>query len=290
MEQQSTAVELALWHGFHPALALSLIGFLLGAGLFWKLTRFRTAAVRQDLLLNWGPARWYAWMMVLFLGVARVQTRILQNGYLNIYLLVITFVSVGLVGAPLLKSDISFEVSRWWSAPVYELLLACIILFAAILIVKTNSRLTAVVSLGVVGYGVALLFLIFSAPDLAMTQFAIETLSIVLLVLILLRLPAHRNHSRPLQRLRDVIPALMGGAVMTALVLASTAVNRESRLVPYFVEHSLSMAHGLNLVNVILVDFRGLDTLGEIVVLSIAALGVYAMLRLRIKPVDHNQE
>jgi multicomponent Na+:H+ antiporter subunit A len=83
--------------------------------------------------------------------------------------------------------------------------------------------------------------------------------------------------------MRDAVPALAAGGLMTALVLMATALTRNSHLTPYFLQNSLSLAKGRNIVNVILVDFRGLDTLGEITVLSVAAIGVYSLLKLRSK-------
>jgi multicomponent Na+:H+ antiporter subunit A len=134
----------------------------------------------------------------------------------------------------------------------------------------------------VVGYGVALLFVFFGAPDLAMTQFSIETLTVILLVLILSRLPRFQTFTSKRTRNRDMIVALTAGGLMTLLVLTVTALPFQSRLTPFFAENSLTMAHGRNIVNVILVDFRGLDTMGEITVLSAAAAGVFALLKLRL--------
>lgn len=119
-----------------------------------------------------------------------------------------------------------------------------------------------------------------------MTQFAIEVLSVVLLVLVLLRLPDYEKYSRARERIRDAVPALAAGTLMTFLVLAVTAVPNESRLASYFAEKSFLSAHGHNVVNVILVDFRGFDTLGEITVLTVAAIGVYSLLKLGVKSQD----
>jgi multicomponent Na+:H+ antiporter subunit A len=124
---------------------------------------------------------------------------------------------------------------------------------------------------------------LYGAPDLAMTQILVETLTVLLFVLAFYHLPnMHRTSSRAV-RLRDAVIALLVGGLMTLLVLAATATPPTSRLAPYFVEHSKPDAHGSNIVNVILVDFRGLDTMGEITVLAVAAIGVYALLRLRPK-------
>jgi multicomponent Na+:H+ antiporter subunit A len=143
-----------------------------------------------------------------------------------------------------------------------------------------KSRLAAIAALGVVGYGVALIFVLFGAPDLAMTQFLVETLTVILFVLVFYHLPEPRAVSEQVARWRDAALAVAVGAVMTALVLVSTPEHYPP-ISAFFVENSVPRGHGRNVVNVILVDFRGLDTLGEITVLSVAAVGVYALLKLR---------
>jgi multicomponent Na+:H+ antiporter subunit A len=116
-----------------------------------------------------------------------------------------------------------------------------------------------------------------------MTQIAIETLTVVLFVLVLSRRPLQfADLSSSATRIRDGVLALTAGGLMTALVLIVTAEPGRSRLAPYFAENSLLLAKGRNVVNVILVDFRALDTLGEITVLAVAAIGVYTLLKLRL--------
>jgi multicomponent Na+:H+ antiporter subunit A len=166
---------------------------------------------------------------------------------------------------------------------VYELLIYLTILAATVMTMVTTSRLAAVAALGVVGYGVALIFIFFGAPDLAMTQLSIETLSVILLVLVLYKLPRFATFSGAPHKIRDMIAALISGGLMTLLVLVVTALPAQSRLTPYFAENSLTLAKGHNVVNVILVDFRGFDTMGEITVLGVAAIGVYGLLKLRLE-------
>jgi multicomponent Na+:H+ antiporter subunit A len=146
--------------------------------------------------------------------------------------------------------------------------------------VLAKSRLAAIAALGVVGYSVALIFVLFGAPDLAMTQFLVETLTVILFVLVFYHLPESQIVSDWAARWRDAALALAAGALMTAFVLVGTPENYPP-ISGYFVEHSVTQGHGRNIVNVILVDFRGLDTLGEITVLAVAAVGVYALLKLR---------
>jgi multicomponent Na+:H+ antiporter subunit A len=134
--------------------------------------------------------------------------------------------------------------------------------------------------LGVTGFGVALIYVLFGAPDLAMTQFLIEALTVVLFVLAFYHLPRFTRLSPARARIRDVIISLFVGGLMTALALSVTGVLLFPSIVSFFIESALPLGHGRNITNVILVDFRGIDTLGETTVLSIAAIGVYALLKL----------
>jgi multicomponent Na+:H+ antiporter subunit A len=226
-------------------------------------------------------SRWYAFGLEALYRVSRFQTRILQSGHLHLYLLIVILTTIGLVGPSLLDHDVYVGLGRWKDIRPHEAILVAVILAATVMVVRSPSRLSAVVALGVVGYGVAMIFLLFSAPDLAMTQLSIETLSVILLVLVIFRLPRYSSYSSKLERMRDAGVALAAGALMTALILAATALQREARLVDFFAKNTLELAQGRNVVNVILVDFRGLDTLGEITVLSVAAIGVYALIKLK---------
>jgi multicomponent Na+:H+ antiporter subunit A len=137
--------------------------------------------------------------------------------------------------------------------------------------------MTAVLSVGVVGYGVAVTYALLGAPDLAMTQFAVETLTVVIFVLVFSRLRGFGDLSPRFTQVRDAVIAIAVGAIVTTLVLFVGASGTSSRLSTYFAEMAPD-AHGLNIVNVILVDFRGFDTLGETTVLVTVAIGVRALL------------
>jgi multicomponent Na+:H+ antiporter subunit A len=184
-------------------------------------------------------------------------------------------VGLGLAGAGVRMPAV------WADVRPYEAALVGVIALAALVAVRADSRLGAVAALGVVGYGVALIFVQFGAPDLAMTQFAIETLSVILLVFAFYTLPPRIPGPRRSGRSRDAIVAVAGGALMSALVAMALGVQLEPSIMEFFMARSVPDAHGRNVVNVILVDFRGLDTMGEITVLAIAAIGVFALLRFR---------
>jgi multicomponent Na+:H+ antiporter subunit A len=153
------------------------------------------------------------------------------------------------------------------------------IFVSGIAAIMTNKRITAVALLGIVGYSIALIFALYGAPDLAITQFLVETLSLILFVLVIYHLPKGKALSSGKARLRDVVLSLGVGVAVTVMLMKSLNVDPEKRLTGYFMENALATAFGSNVVNVILVDFRAIDTMGEVVVLAVAGLGVYAVLR-----------
>ena len=280
-----TEVHLALWHGFSSILVLSLVTIAAGIGVFWGRNILLRIAAPGNLVAKFGPEQWYFWILNGTMAFGRWQTRLLQSGRLRNYLLIIVLTMICFGGYALFRYNV-FETNtifRPINITIYELLLEVLIVAGAIMITLTRSRLAAVAALGVVGYGVALLFVLFGAPDLAMTQFSIETLSVILLVLVLYQLPRFVPYTlSKVDRSIDIIAAMIGGTFMTLLVLLVTALPAQSRLAPYFAEASYLEAHGHNVVNVILVDFRGFDTMGEITVLGIAAIGVFGLMKLRL--------
>lgn len=277
---QPASIHLALWHGLTPALALSAATLAGGVGVYAGRGLLRKAASWYPGAARWGPAGWYELALKGLNGLALGQTQLLQSGYLRYYLMITVAATTGLVGYALVGRGALTAAFDWSDLRFYEAGLAALILLAVLGAVLLKSRLAAVAALGVVGYGVALVFVLFGAPDLAMTQFLVETLTVILFVLVFYHLPESRIVSDNAARWRDAALALAAGALMTALVLVGTPENYPP-ISTYFAEHSVTQGHGRNIVNVILVDFRELDTLGEITVLAVAAVGVYALLKLR---------
>jgi multicomponent Na+:H+ antiporter subunit A len=272
--------HLALWHGLTPALALSAATLAGGVGAYWGRGLLRRVASRWEGAARWGPAGWYELALRGLSGAAVGLTGVLQSGYLRYYLMITVAATVGLTGYALTTSGPLTVAVNWSDLRFYEAGLAVLILLATLAAILLRSRLAAIAALGVVGYGVALVFVLFGAPDLAMTQFLVETLTVILFVLVFYHLPESRMVSETVARWRDAALAVAVGAVMTALVLVGTPEHYPS-ISAFFVENSVPRGHGRNVVNVILVDFRGFDTLGEITVLAVAAVGVYALLKLR---------
>jgi multicomponent Na+:H+ antiporter subunit A len=276
---------LALWHGITPAFLLSLA--TLSAGIWLYLQRRWLQCQAGRLAWRWGPSQLYAAALAALTAVAASQTRVLQHGYLRYYLLTVLLVPLALGAVVLLAGGGAWMAvqSLWAFAEVeahfYELALAGMVVIAAAAATRARSSLAAVAALGIVGYGVALLYLLFGAPDLAVTQVLVESLTVILFVLAFYHLPEFAQLSPRRTRLRDAAVALSAGALMAVLVLLAAAIQLQPSISAYFLDNALPLAHGRNVVNVILVDFRALDTLGEIAVLGIAAVGIYALLKLR---------
>jgi multicomponent Na+:H+ antiporter subunit A len=278
--------HIALWHGLTPALFLSALTVVAGVILFLMRPAIRAIASRLSPLAACGPTRLYGMAIDGLFRTAHAQTRFLQAGLLRRYILFVIVTTLVLAGGTFFAAAVWPAQLVWNGVQLHEAAVGVVILLGTVTALRASSRLTAVVALGAVGYGVALVFLLFGAPDLAMTQFAIETLIVVLFVLVLYRLPPFVNRSPPGTRRRDALVASFAGLLMTALLLLVSSTPSASRLAGFFAENSLPHAKGRNVVNVILVDFRGLDTLGEITVLAIAAIGVFALLKLRPKEKD----
>ena len=276
-------IKLSLWHGLNLALGLSVIAIVLGMILYLGWNAWRKRVEDLEPIMHWGPEAGYSWAIVALNWVATAQTRILQNGYLRYYLLTIILATVTLVGSQLLQKGGLHWPEQLTEVNFSAAALAILIVIAALAVVRSRSRLGAIAGMGVVGYSVALIFLQFGAPDLAMTQFLIESITVVLFVFAFYHLPRFGPLSPRGPRLVHAVVAIMVGTLMTGLVLSAVQINLFPSISEYFLKNSVSLAHGRNIVNVILVDFRGIDTLGEITVLAVAAIGVFGILKYRQK-------
>lgn len=273
-------IHLALWHGLTPAFALSVLTLACGIGVYAERGLIEKAWSLWGSAANWGPAGWYELALNGLNALALGQTRLLQSGYLRYYLMITMAATVGLVGYVLVGRGELTTTVDWRDVRLYEVGLVVLMLLAVLTALLSEGRLTAIAALGVVGYSVALVFVLFGAPDLAMTQFLVETLTVILFVLVFYHLPESRIVSGKVARWRDAVLAITVGALMSTLVLVGIPENYQP-ISTYFEENSVALGHGRNVVNVLLVDFRAFDTLGEITVLSVAAVGVYALLKLR---------
>jgi multicomponent Na+:H+ antiporter subunit A len=277
------AAYLYLWHGIKPPLILSVVTLALGAlgFAFWPQMRAGIAWILRAI--GWGPDHGYDQAVSGLERLAYAATRVQQTGYLRHYLMA-TFVVVAVFMLATLFA-VGGLPTEFRVPTVYlpEVIALALLVGGAVVATVVYSRVAAVAAIGVVGYAVALLFLIFSAPDLAFTQFMVETLTVVILVLVLMRVPLEVSAFRARAgRLRDAVIAIAVGASVSLVLLTTTQGPLDLRLSEYFIEKSVPIAHGHNIVNVILVDFRALDTLGEIFVVTIAGLSCFGLVRLAL--------
>ncbi|QYC41574.1 Na(+)/H(+) antiporter subunit A [Nonomuraea coxensis DSM 45129] len=260
--------RLAVWHGLTPALGLSALAVAVGAVLFLLAPRLpgavrSTGARAYDRVLTW-------------VGRLAVElTGATQRGSLPFSLGVILLVLVALPGGVMLAGRPWSAEGRAWDTPAQAVVAAGVIV-AAVIAVRASRRLTAMILVGVTGYGTAVLFVLHGAPDLALTQFLVETVTIAMFVLVLRRLPP-RFSRRPSRRGRAAIGVAVG-VVAAGMAYAATSARQAEPISSGFADLAVSYGGGDNVVNVILVDIRAWDTMGEIAVLVAAATGVASLI------------
>lgn len=279
-----TDMYLKIWHGFNTVLLLSLV--TLGAGLILYILN-KPSEAKLNFIERFNKISPQYIASKIGGGITRASawyTNTIHNGYLRSYHLKIIIFAELLLGYKLwLGGPINIDYESLTPLSWYEFGIVAILLGALSIIVMTKSRLTAVVSTSVIGYCICLLFVFYSAPDLAMTQFTIDTLTTVLFVLVLYKLPPFINFMSRKVLIRDAIVSLGFGVIISLIVLRVLSEPNTTDISDFYGENAYLLAKGKNVVNVILVDFRGMDTMFETVVLAIAALGVYSLIRLRLK-------
>ena len=276
LQDELPVFNLALWHGFNTAFVMTLVAF--AGGILIYVARHRVLALHERLFMPVsGRNLAEALLDRMFRLAARIDT-LIDNGSLQRYLTAlvasaVVAVAAGLWGSPI-AGDLPSEDLDFMTAVVSGVLVAG----AVATVLLHRQRVAAVVALGVVGLMVSLQFVHFSAPDLAMTQLLVEFTTVILILLALFFLPAHTPRAASsARRCRDAVLGLVAGGGMATLTYAILTRPLAS-ISEFFLAESKPGGGGTNVVNVILVDFRGFDTLGEITVLGIAAIGVIAML------------
>lgn len=281
---QSGVSHLAIWHGFNTVLGLSALTLLGGTLIYLLVKPGGKLSSFTESLMPISPQTLIEKMANQLLLLAEKLTKLLQNGYLRVYVLVILLFTSALL---IYKMTLDMTFVLDWEAlspvTIYEGITVAILWAAILFTVFSPSRLVAVASLGVIGLAICLIFVYYSAPDLAMTQFTIDTLTVILFVLVLYRLPRFIPYKFQIRHLRDGFVALTFGAIMGLLAIEVLQQAPDKTISSYYADNAYVMAKGKNIVNVILVDFRGADTMVEIVVLSIAAIGVFGLLKLQIR-------
>ena len=268
-------VDLYLFKEVNAAFLLSMATFAAGLALYALHPRLRDVLARVPARFDPGWDR----LMGLVAAGASGLTATIQTGRLVHYVFVTFAALAAVISVALWRADLTAPPpvfgelrAKHWSVLIF-------ILVGAVITATTPSRMTSVAALGVVGIGVAMIFIMFGAPDVAITQLLVEVLQVVLVAVAMLKLPQLDLRQKVRFRPWDLALALSVGALVSAVLLAVMAAPLDLRLTRFFEESSMPLAYGRNVVNVILVDFRALDTFGEVAVVAIAALGAYALLK-----------
>lgn len=273
------AGHLVLWGGFSLPLLITVGVLGSGALLFWGrgvVEQFQAAMPRLP-----EADRTYRRLMRRLDDVAADVTAQTQRGSLPLYLGTILVVFVLSVGIPMLTLTSLPESTRTWDEPA-QLVFGLFIALAAILVARARRRLKAVILLGVCGYGIAALFLLQGAPDLALTQVLTETLTLVVFVLVMRRLPPYfSDRPRTSSRWVRLAIGLAAGLTVGGLALVVPGARIHTPVSVDFAAEAYEFGGGKNIVNVTLVDIRAWDTMGEISVLLVAATGVASLVFLR---------
>lgn len=276
-------VKIHFWHGWTDEIFMTIGVIALGMLLYLLLDRWSGlyGKLPQKLTLN----TFYDRGLFYLDRWANRGTRSYMTGSVRDYLIYIFTFMILILGYVLFRTD----SVRWYSGElaeisIYEFVLVLVMVAAALAVPFARSRVTAIILVGAVGYIVTLFFVILRAPDLALTQMIVETVSVALFLLCFYHLPKLKKEMSHMRfKLGNFLVAAGVGAIMTLIALSANDTRLFTTISDYFVEGSYELSGGKNVVNVILVDFRGFDTLLEIAVLGIASLGIFAMIKLRLE-------
>jgi NADH:ubiquinone oxidoreductase subunit 5 (subunit L)/multisubunit Na+/H+ antiporter MnhA subunit len=270
---------LALWHGLTVPLLMSGVALAGGVALYAfggaapRQRRGRPGALSMDAVYVRGLEA----IEALGAGLSAA----LQSGYLKFSLMMTLGFLVLSFGYPfVVKAGARLGPLDLAAVEPYELMLVALLMAGALAVVGARQPLSAVLTLGLVGLLVSFLFVVLRAPDLALTQLLIETASLILFLLVLRFLPPFAPEVLSFWvRFRDAAISVMVGGLVVVLLLIANSETLYPSIAGYFLENSRILGGGRNVVNVIVVDFRGYDTMGEITVLTIAAIGVYTLIK-----------
>jgi len=283
----SNNTALQIWHGLNLVLLLSAITIVCGIMLYLILKPSEQKLKMINRLDFISPHSIFNFLARSTKNTALRVTQFMHNGFLRSYLTKIIFFLVCLIGFYLIKNvNIQFYAEKLTIISIYEGVVFSMMIIAIFTIVFSSSRLVAIISTSVVGYCMCLFFVYYGAPDLAMTQFSIDTLTTVLFVLVLLKLPPYLKMRDRSAQLRDGLLAISFGTLISVIALQVLNEPTNKTISRFYSDNAYLLAKGKNVVNVILVDFRGYDTLVEITVLTIAAIGVYSMLKIKSSEIE----
>ncbi|HZK43548.1 MAG TPA: hydrogen gas-evolving membrane-bound hydrogenase subunit E, partial [Syntrophomonadaceae bacterium] len=277
------------WHGFNLELLMTISIFIFGIFLYVNLSKWRKIYnyYPQSLTLN----NIYDQGILKTEAISRKITNRYMTDYIRDYLVYIfCFVIIVVGGSLWLSGGISFNSSHNASINFYEFALVIAMVAAAFAVLFSKSRLSSIIATSAIGFLVAAFFALFRAPDLALTQLVVETVTTVLFLLCFYHLPKLRKEFTRIRfKAVNACIAMGMGLIVTLTALSANGTRLFTSISSYF-ENSFELAGAKNIVNAILVDFRGFDTMLEILVLFIAGLGVFVLIKLRLPKGEEHEE
>jgi len=278
----SAGVEtIKFWHGLSTPFIMSIIVVVVGALLtyfkkYWEVTYDYLPGSRSFNNV-------YDQSLRIIDKSSRSITNYYMNGSVRTYISLILASMVVVTFFFMYKTDgFAIDFSDLASITILEATVVIAIIFSAVGTIFSNQKVAAILILGITGYGVAILFVIYRAPDLALTQLVIETITLTLFLLCFYHLPKLRKRNETKSTVITNLFISVGfGLLMTLIGISALSSDWFDKISEYFIETSLPIGGGKNIVNVILVDMRGFDTLFEIAVLGISGLAVFALIKLR---------
>ncbi|WCH50085.1 Na+/H+ antiporter subunit A [Lysinibacillus sp. OF-1] len=287
---QAVDIHVSAWHGINPELLMTIGIIIIGVLLFVALPKWQGIYQRfpQAFTLN---NAYDKIMQGLGVGLNRLSRRYMTGSMRHYLLYMFSGIAIIVIGSLFVKD--AFSLSFQGTSPIrpYEIILIVVLLIGTAITILAKSRLTAIIGLGAVGYTVALFFVIFNAPDLALTQLVIETISVALFLLAFYHLPKlGKREERMRFQLNRAVVSIAVGVMVTLVALSAHSQKLIPSIAKYYEETVYSLAGGGNIVNVILVDYRGFDTLFEITVLGIAGMAILAMIKLRMNRKEKTHE
>ncbi|WP_018885655.1 Na+/H+ antiporter subunit A [Paenibacillus massiliensis] len=276
----SFAIHISFWHGFTTELFMTM-GVVLAGMIVFRL-QCRWAPLHQPIFNAWTINHVYDHGLVHMERFSNRFTKGYMTGSIRHYVMYIFVFLIAALGTMLIRTPgLTFDLSGYAPISFYEAIVMIVLVLAAVMTIFAPTRLMAIILTGAAGYIVTLFFVLFRAPDLALTQMIIETVSVTLFLLCFYHLPKLRREKLRIPfKLTNLVISLGVGAVMTIIALGVSGSPLFDSIASYYLQESYNLAGGKNVVNVILVDFRGFDTLLEITVLGIASLAIYALVRL----------
>ncbi|MCH8641483.1 Na+/H+ antiporter subunit A [Staphylococcus lugdunensis] len=288
-QSSNVVAEFELFHGLTLAFISTLVIYALGIVFILTFTYWvkLLQAHPQRLTFNY----WYNRSGMLLPNYSKAMTSSYVDGFSRNHLVIIFSALLVITIATLSSVPFHFDFKDVNRIRIFEAAIIVLLVVAAFMVVLAKSRLFSIIMLSVIGYAVSVLFVFFKAPDLALTQFVVESISTALFLLCFYYLPNlnRYNETRSFKVTNALISAGVG-LVVIILGLIAYGNRHFTSIAEYYKAHVYDLAHGKNMVNVILVDFRGMDTLFESSVLGIAGLGVYTMIKLKNKHKANSSE